>query len=823
MRQFRGFVLFLLLALFSSLGCTLSLLEIPFPFPQVPTLAPGTTDSTATPYPKASVTFQVTLPSPLQNGETLILSLQDEVTHPTLSTVNYPMQAIGAQTYQAILPLTAGSVVRYRYLRNFAGQTLAEMSAENTPVQARRLYVGSEMVVKDIVAAWPDQPFQGKMGMVQGTIRDAGSGQPVPDLLVSIAGYQVLTDALGRFFLPNVPVGTHNLLLYALDGSYPPFQQGAVIQEGMVTPIELSLTKRPLVTVTFVVSVPPDTQAGAPLRLAGNLLQFGNTFSEQQGGVSVLADRMPTLRALPDGRYALAIQLPAGAYLQYKYTLGDGFWNAEQNPNGKGFFLRERFVPEGGGIFEDRVASWQSGTGGAILFEVTVPPDTPLEDTIDLQLNAAGWSEPLPMWRISEGKWIYRLYGPFQAVRQFRYRYCRNAQCGIADDAATAGSATGRFATVTLAPQDLQDTVQRWVWLSNPQSTVVASEVQPHGADFMTGIEFQPQVDLTWLGYTALALRNLQAIQANWVIYTPGWEVPATQPYLYYTPGHTPLNAEMSTLVKQAQALGLRAALFPTPRLEQFSEDYWATAPRTPEWWQIWFESYRAFALHYAELAQHSAADALILGGEWTAPSIGEGRLADGSPSGAPANADELWRMILKDVRSRYQGRILWAMPATAELPTPAFLDAVDGIYLLVSVPLSEQESPSKEVLLQSAERWVAETLAPFAQQVGKPVILALAYPSVRGAATGCLREAGRCLPWEAFSPPNLRPSFALDLAQQAYIYEAFLNAVNTRPWINGFVSRGYYPPAILQDPSASVHGKPAADVLWYWFPRLRR
>ncbi len=823
MRKFRGFFLLLGLLLLSSLGCTLSLVEIPFPFPQAPTVEPGTSPTTATPYPKASVTFQVTLPSPLQSGETLILSIQDEVTHPALSTVNYPMQAIGAQTYQAILPLTAGSVVRYRYLRNFAGQTFAEMTAENTPVQGRRLYVSSEMVVKDIVAAWQDQPFQGKVGMVQGEIREAGTGQAISDLLVSIAGYQVLTDSLGRFFLPNVPVGTHNLLLYALDGSYPPFQQGAVIQEGMVTPVEVSLNKRPLVTVTFVVSVPQNTQAGAPLRLAGNLLQFGNTFSEQQGGVSILADRMPQFRALPDGRYALAMRLPAGAYLQYKYTLGDGFWNAEQNPNGKGFVLRERFVPEADSIFEEQVLSWQSGNGGAILFEVTVPPDTPLEDTIYLQLNAAGWSEPLPMWRISERKWIYRLYGPFHAVRQFRYRYCRNAQCGIADDAATAGSAVGRFATVTLAPQDLQDVVQRWVWLSNPQSTVVASEVQPHGADFMAGIEFQPQVDLTWLGYTALALRNLQAIQANWAIYTPGWEVHATQPYLHYTPGRTPLNAEMVMLVKQAQALGIRAAIFPTPRFDRFHTDYWAAAPRTPDWWQVWFESYRAFAVHYAELAQQSGADALILGGEWTAAAISEGRLPDGSPSNAPSNADDLWRMILRDVRTRYQGRILWAMPATPEIPSPAFLDTVDGIYLLVSVPLSDQESPSKEVLLQSAERWTAEKLAPFAQQVGKPVILALAYPSARGTATGCLQEAGRCLPWEAFSPPNLRPSFTLDLAQQAYIYEAFLNAINTRPWINGFVSRGYYPPAILQDLSASVHGKPAADVLWYWFPRLRR
>jgi hypothetical protein len=63
--------------------------------------------------------------------------------------------------------------------------------------------------------------------------------------------------------------------------------------------------------------------------------------------------------------------------------------------------------------------------------------------------------------------------------------------------------------------------------------------------------------------------------------------------------------------------------------------------------------------------------------------------------------------------------------------------------------------------------------------------------------------------------------SVSLSLQTQADIYEAMLTAVNSRTWISGFVSRGYYPPAALQDKSASVHSKPAADILWYWYPRM--
>ena len=69
--------------------------------------------------------------------------------------------------------------------------------------------------------------------------------------------------------------------------------------------------------------------------------------------------------------------------------------------------------------------------------------------------------------------------------------------------------------------------------------------------------------------------------------------------------------------------------------------------------------------------------------------------------------------------------------------------------------------------------------------------------------------------------PQQDNPAFNVDKKSQADIYQALFCAVNSRAWITGFVSRGYYPPTILQDKSASIHGKPAADILWYWYPRF--
>jgi hypothetical protein len=106
---------------------------------------------------------------------------------------------------------------------------------------------------------------------------------------------------------------------------------------------------------------------------------------------------------------------------------------------------------------------------------------------------------------------------------------------------------------------------------------------------------------------------------------------------------------------------------------------------------------------------------------------------------------------------------------------------------------------------------------------LNKPLTLAVAYPSAAGSASGCIPNGqGGCLDWTELNRPKPDLSAVnLNLQLQADIYEAMLTAVNSRAWISGFVSRGYYPPASLQDKSASVHSKPAADILWYWYPRL--
>lgn len=824
-----GFASFLILFAISSTGCQLSLIRLPSWFSAegrtATPEAPGNPD--ATPTPMAQVTFIAVLPEQLAEGETLAVAILDEVTGLALNSALFPMQPRDPQTYTVSMAFPLHSTVKYRYVRRTNVQ-LQEDSGTDVAVRYRLYQVNGPGETRDIVASWIDRTFAGATGSIEGEVYVEGGG-PLANIMVTAGGVQTITDSAGRFDLEGLPPGTHNLVAYALDGTYRTFQQGASVLENLNTPVKIYLQTAPLVNVTFNISVPANTLPGAPVRMAGNLFQLGNTFADLRGGLSAVSDRMPIMSALPDRNYSLTLRLPVGADLRYKYTLGDGFWNAEHKANGE-FNVRQFIVPEEDTVINESVDTWQSGNSSPILFEVDVPANTPVGDIIYIQFNPYGWTEPVPMWPIGNNRWVYKLYSPLGILGSFGYRYCRAGQCGSADDAMSMGDESrGRQVSTSLAPQDIKDTVNAWVWLENTDPTnLVGVPVTPREGTFVAGIELQPTQHPNWVTSIPQAMQNIQALGANTVVLTPTWTYSKASPLvLAPVPGEDSFWNDTYRMVTQARAQNMGVAIFPTPRFETTAEAFWESAPKTGDWWQTWFDHYRAFVVNYADLASQSGAQTLILGGDWIGPALPGGTLADGSTSsGVPSDAETRWRSVLTDVRSHFRGTIMWALPYDQEyVDTPlGFLNDIDGIYLLWSLKLSGASNPSKSELTDEAGRVLDTNVSPLASLIGKPIIIAVAYPSVEGAASGCISNGeGGCLHWTQLSRPNPDlTSAGVNLQLQADLYEAMLTAVNARQWVGGIVSRGYYPPTILQDKSASIHGKPAADVLWYWYPRLR-
>jgi hypothetical protein len=742
----------------------------------------------------------------------LNLSVVDEVTGLGMNPVNYAMQGMDTLHYTVTIPFAINSVVSYRYVRQGKLPTLEDDSADKT-VRYRLYLVTGPGMAEDVVSSWADSPFSSPSGRIAGQILEAGNNAPIPNILIAAGGQQTLTDSNGKFNLEALPDGTHNLVAYAMDGAYQTFQQGARVESGKSTQVTFSLAAARMVNVVFTVSVPANTLQTVPVRLAGNLQQLGDSFGDLQGGLSTVAARMPVFALLPDGRYTTTLALPAGADIRYKYTLGDGFWNAEHSSNGA-FILRQLIVPasETSLQVQDSIQTWQAGTASPILFEVNVPAYTPVGDSISIQFNPYGWTEPLPMWPRGNNQWVYQLYSPLNMLGDFEYRYCRNDQCGLADDVATAPGQSGRPVSTSLVRQDLQDTVTGWTWLkASTPAALVGLPVTQRAAGFWAGAEFLPATDPTWQAWMPIAIQDAKSRYANWLVLAPTWSVSRTNPFVFSpVPGEDALWNDTLDTINHAHASNLNTALFPAVNLASDATAWWQSAPRNAAWWKAWFSGYAAFATYHADLAAKAGAKALILGGEWVAPALPGGQV-NGTSSGVPADAGTRWDSILAEVRHRFSGQVLWAVsyPGSPQ-SVPAFATSLDGVYLLWYAPLN---GSSVDELKTAAGKLLDDEIQPFQTKLGKPVILAAAYPSVNGAAdatlsTQALFQAGKS-------------QSAVNLQAQVDVYQALLLAVNERAWLGGFVSRGYYAPAALQDGSASVHGKPVEDVLWYWFGRF--
>ncbi len=768
------------------------------------TQAPGE-QPIATPLPPVAqtlVSFRVLAPANTPEGGLVYLTILDEVTGLALNARAIPMEPLPHddpnKPYAHILtlPLPIGSVITYRYERDLAGVRVAEHLSDGSAVRYRMYLVTGQGVVEDTVSRWTDTSFAQPSGRVIGQARDAQSGVALPNLLVSAGGMQTFTASDGSFRLEGMPPGTHNLVAYALDGSYRPFQQGARVAANSTTPAEFQMQAAQIVSVVFVVTAPKDTPPVVPLRMAGNLYGLGNSFSNLMGGMNGLAVNMPVMKNLPDGRYTLTLTLPAGADVRYKYTLGDGFWNAEHTADGA-FRLRQLIVPDHTVLIEDKVDTWYDGEPKSLIFDLSVPADTPADEPISIQFNPLiGWTEPLPMWSLGNQRWAYVLFSPLNLPGNFAYRYCRNAQCGISDDVQTPGKyGAGRSLQIGDQTQTRNDQVSAWQHWPGDSAQLPAVETSGRGASYALGVEMVRAYHPAWRSLVPVQLEKLTQLQANWLVLTPTWSygrmAPGNDPpILAPLPNQDALWADSVQLIQTARAQGLNVALFPNVHMAVEADEWWSSANRAdPGWWPVWFEQYSRFILHHADLAAQNDASALVLGGAWLAPALPGGELPDGTPSGVPEDAEERWRGLIAHIRSRYGGDLLWAIDDSALQDAPDFLDAVDQVYLTIGLKNDETIEAHLGMPLAS---WLQGVAWPVQLVLQKPFILAMSIPA--GA----------------------------NMQAQVDQYQEALQAATQYEWIGGFISQGYFPPVLVQEPSASVHGKPAETLLQLWFSQLK-
>lgn len=801
-------------------GCTL-------PFVGAPA-APTPIPSGGTPLPAAEVVFTVTPPPGTPDDAGLQLVVLDEVTGLPYNASNHALARQSDGRWQARLTPPVGTLLRYRYTRQSPSAS-EEFDGLGRPIRERVIHISGPLFQDDLIAAWIDSPFLGQTGRVTGRVLDTATSGPLPEIMVSASGVTVFTDGEGTFRLDGLIPGLHSLVAFTTDGAYLPVQRQAIVAAESATPAELTLQAAPLVDLAFEVTLPEGTPESAPIRMAGNLRQFGASFSDLDGGVTASAARQPIMVRVDPTHALLLTQLPAGTDLRYKYTLGDGVWNAERDANG-GFVTRQLIVPAQPLTIQDQVTTWRSAAFAPITFRLTVPANTPASDSLSIQFNPFTWFEPVPMWKEADGTWTYVLHGPLDFSGPLAYRYCRNLQCGSADDVDTAGlTAAGRTVTPSAQAQTQTDTVREWQWLPaevRPPTDVLAPPLSAR-AGFAAGYELLPAYDPTWSAYLPTAIAEISARGANTLLFTPTWTLQVSRPLpiLGLDPSRTAFRADLLSLASQATSAGLQTALRPTlvPSYGTLAT-WWSDSVRDSAWWAVWYESYRSFILTQARLASEMGATTLILGGPEIGPALPGGTLLDGTPSAAPADADARWRTLIREVRAVFPGRIGFELDFGDSLQSPPpFVESVDEIHLRWHAPLTRGGPADVQSMRATAAGLLEDHILTQPLLASKPLVLHVQYASVEGGVSNCPPAPdGSCRPASAFDRGAVvDPDLDVDLTAQAQAYNALLLEATARPEIDGFFAAATYPIVTLLDKSASPYGKAAQDVLTYWYPEL--
>ncbi len=783
------------------------------------------------------VTFFVQVPQNTPEGDIIYLSTLDEVTGLGVNATAYPLEpALGEENldqglvYKTTLVVPQGSIIKYRYTRQNQYAVIEHTEAD-VQVRYRMALADHPLEIRDVVSKWSDTSYYWpQAGRISGVISNAATGEPVPGMLVSGGGVQTFTTASGTYQLPGLPPGVHNLVVYAPDGSFQEIQQGAEVASQANTEANLAISARDYVDVTFLVTVPIGTPENS-VRLAGNLYQLGNTFGNLPGGMNSVPARMPQLLGAGDNTYGIILSLPVGAEIRYKYSLGDGFWNAEHEEDGS-FTLRRFIVPEQPIQINDQVLTWKSGSKDSITFDLWTPENTPAGENVYIQFNPYGWTTPLPMTEISENHWVFILFSPFDILSELTYRYCREGECGIADDASTAGAfAEGRSVSASSEAQYIADSVDDWIWLEDGFSDLQEPlpVITSRGDEFVTGIEILPGQQAADSIQVGAALGNLSNLNSNWAFLTPTWSVSnQIPPVIEPNPNQDPLWNDINSMSRMATEAGLMVALHPQVHIAIPAEEWWSSSPRDFGWWNSWFDQYKTFAIHFAETAQKQNAEMLVLGGDWIRPALPGGKLANGEPSGVPADAELRWIEIMQDVRARFSGQIAWLTSLPVSSTPPGFIDNVDFIYVNWTPDLEISSTNELEEMVgfaqQSLEEDVKFCWENWANPNGKKLFLRISYPSVQGWKQTCEEDdPDPCYhPDKFIYPAPLDINLETGFAEQALAYQILLSTTTRPDWISGVVIRGYYAPAVLHDKSISIHGKPAEIIIRDWFMQLK-
>src|SRR3989344_3254459 len=295
------------------------------------------------------------------------------------------------------------------------------------------------------------------------------------------------------------------------------------------------------------------------------------------------------------------------------------------------------------------------------------------------------------------------------------------------------------------------------------------------------------------------SLRDLKAAGASHVALT----VPYYQSNIYSTdiqPGwNTPIDVSLISAIDYAHGIGLGVTL--KPLIESYDGSWRAYI--NPGDRDGWFNAYRNYLVHLAQIAQMHRVEMIAVGTEMVS-------LAAHTMN---STNTQHWADLIGAVRSVYSGKLTYGANSNDNGDSPflnekryiAFWGQLD--YAGLSIYYGHTGDDSVDSLKGSWNYWNNNDIRGFAQTVGKPVLfLEIGYRSVDGS---------RGDPW------NYGRDGSFDEQEQANLYEALMSYWNDYSYVTGVYWWNWE-----TDPNAGGQGnidytpqhKLAQGVMSHWF-----
>ncbi len=258
-----------------------------------------------------------------------------------------------------------------------------------------------------------------------------------------------------------------------------------------------------------------------------------------------------------------------------------------------------------------------------------------------------------------------------------------------------------------------------------------------------------------------ISLENLKNTGAKWVSLVVTWyQEDEHSTYISRDVDATPSDESIIHAVETIHSLGMKVML--KPHVDLYNGEW-----RGEIWfeeegeWKAWFDSYKNFISHYAQLAEEHGIEQLCIGCELV-----------------ETTHRKEWFDIIDVVRERFSGPITYAANWDNYQNVP-FWQALDFIGIDAYFPLTDKNDPSINELMDAWKKWKSD-IEEIYNLTMKPVVFTeIGYRSI----DGCNRD-----PW------NWRRHGRIDLQEQADCYEAAFRTFYNESWFYGFYWWMWYP-----------------------------